>query len=47
MTHLTIRALLRELPKDPGPWNKSKKLEFLEAFEKLINMLYPDAAGDE
>ncbi len=46
MVHLAIRALLRELPKDPGPWEKIKKLAFLEAFEKLIDLLYPDPAGD-
>ena len=46
MTHLTIRALLKELPKEIGPWEKIKKLEFLEAFQKLIDLLYPDAEGD-
>ncbi len=46
MLHLTIQALLKELPREIGPWDKTKKREFLEAFEKLIDLLYPDPAGD-
>lgn len=47
MLHLTIQALLKELPREIGPWDKSKKQEFLEAFQKLIDLLYPDPDGDE
>lgn len=47
MVHTAIRALLRELPKQTGPWTKSEKQAWLEAFEKVIDLLYPDAKGDE
>jgi len=36
-----LQGLLRELP-SPGPWEKSRKEDFMQAFKSIIDLIYPE-----
>lgn len=39
--HSALIGLLRDLPA-PGPWDAEKKAQFLEAFTKIFDFIYPE-----
>jgi len=44
--HTAIIGLLRELP-SPGPWKKSQKEGFMQAFKSTIDFIYPEEKEGE
>ena len=44
--HFAIMGLLRELP-SPGPWEKSQKEGFMNAFRSTIDFIYPEKKEGE
>jgi len=44
--HTAIIGLLRELP-HPGPWEKSQKEGFMQAFKATIDFIYPEKKEGE